>query len=259
MMGGFVKPERERKHSRQTFAGVSRAIYWNGNIPKEDITAQFSIAFVQLRLPHADECWQFLIDYLHRFRRGVSIDAAADAASRMVLHWSFPEDHRAFRVYVKKCLDVVLRERKAHSMGTPADWAAEEEINRMMANPASDFQTFEKPLTLGLGNRHVAIQSGTLSTKSDWVSISRAAHELGVSRNYIYRLLRQSVVVATKKGGRSVLAPSEFERLSKRLNENLLKRAERLKLQQRGLSKEAARKRVYRARIRRNAVIEKQA
>ena len=120
--GKVLKGKRRHRRLLDIFH-LSREIYWTPAIPAEDLRAQVVLALAQLGcIPPIPTGRNLLVHYInHKFRipiRGLTSSERKQAreaisfwsADEVLNHWSFPEDCRAFRKYVKTRVRLARRE-----------------------------------------------------------------------------------------------------------------------------------------------------
>ena len=110
-LGRFVNARKEGEFLLIEF---SRDIYFSPEMPSDDLRAQLIIALVQLRvLSEASEISAWLEKYLRRFRMPPCNDRRSVrniVAARLLMNWSYPEDFRAFRKYIKRIIWAVIKQ-----------------------------------------------------------------------------------------------------------------------------------------------------
>jgi hypothetical protein len=242
---------RRHHHRKLTYVELSRDIYWDPEVPREDLEAQVIIALGQLGLLPEQTSLEWLNRYLLQFRvdlgHGVTSmrereNARAvirwQTAAHVLGRWSFPEDWRAFRKYVRNRIRFETREyvKDAQSIGSDID----------SANDLSFISENARDTLAEKLSRHCSSPTSgrSLGTRGA-VSVIEAAELLGLTKAYLYRLVHQGGIKVLA-GKTLSIGHDELRRLVKIRGGQLERREEEKTLKESGKTESAARKAVYR-------------
>jgi len=249
---------RKRKHRRLLWSiHLTREVYWAVNVPAEDLKAQITVALVQLDCIQHQAAQVWIAGYLQQtFRfslRNTSKPERASAregiaylsAESLINAWHFPEDYRAFRLYVKATIRCASR----MYLG-PADRVPCSSNGLTFEFEDGDKGTIE-PSRDGRDNHSNTWQSslgfaGVVCELKEKMSVADAAEYVHRSEGYIYRLLREGRIRNVGVGERLELAGDDVDHINKILIRRQRLRTVRHELEANGRTKDAARKATYR-------------
>jgi excisionase family DNA binding protein len=207
--------QSKRRHKRLLASiELSREIYWTEEIPAEDLTAQVLLALLQLSCisptPLARERLQAYVRDTFRIpvpkavpgaERYQAREAIAFLATDSVLnHWSFPEDSRAFRKYVK----IKVRFASREYFGS---YDRSEQCARLAGSNLDDARLDDVP-SWDARKEQARVWQSSLSglapqpsTLKDEMTVDESALYLNRSKGYVYRLIRQQRIAKSATGG----------------------------------------------------------
>jgi len=258
--GKILKGKRRHRRLLDSFH-LSREIYWTPDIPAEDLKAQVVVALAQLDcispVPTGLDLLRYYVDQKFRIpisglspsERKQAREAISFLAANGVLnHWSFPEDCRAFRKYVKARVRVASREylsggdfglkSSQHHGRDLSDDDHEEKTEPSWDARVDDGESGQSSLSRAVPLRREIAEE---------MPIADAADYSYRSTSYFYKLIREGRLPKIVKKGALVLHGKDVERVRDALAQRKSRRQLREKLELSGRTASAARKAAYRA------------
>jgi excisionase family DNA binding protein len=262
------RPTRANPRHRPSLLDVSRDIYWTTEVPPQDLKAQILLALIQLGcVPlKSGELRNFLASYVcETYRIPIPVERCPSSeraqarraiailsASNMITNWAFPEDYRAFRSYIPEVVRRVLKEylglgpqetRWRHGEDCDRD---EERLAGLQWVPSEDDTTLDEEGRSAWNSFLSFVRPAARGDLKSEVTVREAAEALNLPPTYIHRLIRQGRLHPIPGGNSIRLSESEMDRVRAVLVRRDELRAKRRDLQKKGLTREAARKDVYR-------------
>jgi excisionase family DNA binding protein len=256
--GKLLKAKRRHKRLLDSIH-LAREIYWTPDISPADLGAQVVVALVQLGcvppIPVGNGLlasyiatnFKIRVDNLAQAERKLAREAIAVLASGEVLnHWSFPEDCKAFRMYIKARVRLARREYldsfdlERDSLDGPGSSGEDShEMNEPSWDPRRpDSATWRSTLSAAIAPAAIL---------EDEMTIASAADYLSRTKSYVYRLIREGRIRSTGKKGAGRLSGQDVARVSQTLERRIAWKKRRKELERSGKTEPAARKAVYRS------------
>ena len=257
---GKVQKETRRHRRLLDSIHLGREIYWTPEISLADLGAQVVVALVQLLcLPPIPMGRDLLTNYIatnfkirvhnlpQRERKPAREAIAVLASAKVLNHWSFPEDCKAFRKYIKARVRLARREylgsfdldRDPHDSPGSCDKNSDEMDQSSWDPRRPDSATWQSTLSVAIAPAAIL---------EDEMTIASAADHLSRTTSYIYRLIREGRVRPTRKTGRTIrLARQDVARVKHALEQRLEWKKHRKKMELSGKTISAARKAAYRS------------
>jgi hypothetical protein len=259
-----------RKHRRLSWVSLSRDIYWTPELSQEDLKAQVVIGLIQLGCvpSHSAELRRLLADYICRTYRMPRTSAlpkaerthardaiAVLAAGNIVRNWVFPEDYRAFRLYIPKVIrhasrdyfdprDECTNRRRHFGSEDDNDEECDPEVSWV---PSKHDESRDEEGRPALSSFLSFMGSTPRVTLKNEMSVEEAATQVALSPSYVHRLIRQGRLQPIPGRVPIMLAKEEIERARKVLARRYEMRAKLKDLQKEGKTREASRKHIYRS------------
>jgi excisionase family DNA binding protein len=256
---GKIQKETRRHRRLLDSIHLAREIYWTPDISQADLGAQVVVALVQLGClpPIPMGCnllanyiatnFKIRVDNLPHAERKLMREAIAVLASAEVLnHWSFPEDCRAFRKYIKARVRLARREYLDPSDldRDPHDDAGSLVEDRDEADEPSwdprrpDSAIWHSALSRSIAPRAILREEMTIASAADYLSRTKS---------YVYRLIREGRIRTTGEKGAARLSERDVARVSQTLERRIAWKKRRNELERSGKTESAARKAAYRS------------
>ena len=229
----MFSPKLAKGENRELSRELAQDLYIAPGTPREDVRAQLVPFLIQESLLKgqalSDAATGFQA-YLKKSFRAAGLseerkDVWQQAFQDLVKNWYWPEDWRAWRKYVARCIHEATKKtrgRHKHAEGAKDQEGAEE-----LADVGIDEDEFRKKV------RRSDAQVHTLPSRSPWwpqLSIDELAEDLGTDGSYLYRLIRQGKISVqlykAQKGDyeRRVVTRAEADRLQGQFQETRRKK-----------------------------------
>ncbi len=252
--------KRTRRHRRLLDSiHLAREIYWTPDISPIDLGVQVVVALVQLcclpPIPMGRDLlasyiatnFKIRVDNLPQAERKPARETIAVLASDEVLnHWSFPEDCKAFRKYIKVRVRLARREylgsfdldRDSRDGSGSCDEDSDETDEPSWDPRCPDSATWQSTLSAAIAPAAIL---------GDEMTIASAADYLLRTKSYVYRLIREGRIRSIGKKGAGRLSGQDVTRVKQALERRLEWKKHRKKLELSGKTESAARKAAYRS------------